>query len=159
MLFVNMFPHTITLYNVEIHSDPDTVKDTVTNHITILRGVLLEASKAMHMRQSGPEGSDVVKLHIPFDVTAVDGSTGEPKKHVGPLEFWSVEDKTGLWTMFANGTKTRGVNGSCFFVKGKAVHPGLAVDAIEKLYDHVYNITTIADMDFGGLQHWEIGAR
>ena len=38
----SMFPHTVTLYNVEVETDPGTIKSTVINHITILRGVFLE---------------------------------------------------------------------------------------------------------------------
>lgn len=153
-----MFPHVITMYNVEIGTDPETFKDKITNHITILRGVLLDASKAVNVRESGLVGADAVNLYIPFDVEAVDGETGEPKQYVGPIEYWCSSDKTGLWTMSIGGTKTHGVNGSCFFVKGEAVHPDLAIDAIEMMYDHVYDITTIDEKDFGGLQHFEIGA-
>lgn len=155
---MTMFPHTITMYNVEITTDKATFEDVLVNHITILRGLLLDASKAVNVRESGLVGADAVNLYIPFDVEAVDGLTGEPKKYVGPLEFWQAEDKTGLWTMSVGGTKTHGVDGSCFFVKGEAVHYDLDVQKIEMMYDHVYDITTIDGKDFGGLQHWEIGA-
>lgn len=155
---MSMFPHTITMYNVEITTDKDTFKDVFVNHITILRGVLLDASKAVNVRESGLVGADAVNLYIPFGVEALDGVTGKPKKYVGPLEFWRAEDKTKLWTMSVGGTKTHGVNGSCFFVKGEAVHPDLDVQAIEMMYDHVYDVTTIDAKDFGTLQHWEIGA-
>lgn len=155
---MSMFPHTITVYNVEIYTDKNTFKDVLVNHITILRGVLLDASKAVNVRESGLVGADAVNLYIPFGVEAVDGLTGEPKKYVGPLEFWRAEDKSEIWTMSIGGTKTHGVDGSCFFVKGEAVHPDLDASAIEMMYDHVYDITTIDEKDFGGLQHWEVGA-
>ncbi len=154
----SMFPHTITVYNVEIITDKDTMKDQLVNHITILRGVLVDASKAANVRESGLVGADAVNLFIPFDVKAVDGVTGEEKKYSDPLEFWAAEDKRGVWTMSVGGTKTHGVNGSCFFVKGVAVHPALDVQKIEMLYEHVYDITTIDMKDFGDLQHWEVGA-
>lgn len=153
-----MFPHTITMYNVEIKTDKTTLEDVLVNHITVLRGVLLDASKAVNVRESGLVGADAVNLYIPFGMEAVDGVTGEAKKYAGPLEFWRAEDKAGLWTMSVGGTKTHGVNGSCFFVKGEAVHPDLDAQTIEMMYDHVYDITTIDEKDFGGLQHWEIGA-
>lgn len=153
----SMFPHTITIYNVEIYTDKTTLKDVLVNHVTILRGVLLDASKAVNVRQSGLEGADAVNLYIPFGVDAVDGVTGTAKRYAAPMEFWRAEDKSGLWTMSAGGTKTPGLDGSCFFVKGRAVHPDLPVDAIEMMYDHVYDITTIDEKDFGGLPHWEIG--
>ena len=44
-------------YNVEVETDPDTIKSTVINHITILRGVFLEASKAVNVRESGLESA------------------------------------------------------------------------------------------------------
>lgn len=154
----SMFPHTITMYNVEIYFDKTTFKDVVKNHITVLRGVLLDASKAANIRATGLTGADAVNLYIPFDVEAVDGVTGEPKTYSGPIEFWQSDDKSGIWTMSVGGTKTHGVNGSCYFVKGEAVHPDLSVDAIEMMYDHVYDITSIDEKDFGSLQHWEVGA-
>ena len=155
---MSMFPHTITIYNVEIVEEKNPYREILTNHITILRGVLVDASKAVNRRESGLEGADAVNLYIPFGVEAVDGVTGTPKKYVGPLEFWQAEDKSGLWTMSVGGTKTHGKNGSCFFVKGEAVHPDLTIDAIEMMYDDVYDITTIDTKDFGRLAHWEVGA-
>lgn len=155
----SMFPHEITIYNVEIATDKDTYHDVLTNHITILRGVLLDASKAVNVRQSGLEGADAVNLYIPFTVEAVDGVTGKAKRHAQPLEFWKAEDKSGIWTMSVGGTKTHSVSGSCFFVKGVAVHPDLPVGQIEMMYQHVYNITTIDEKDYGCLQHWEVGGK
>ncbi|MCI8810382.1 MAG: hypothetical protein HFF84_09710 [Oscillibacter sp.] len=154
---MSMFPHTITMYNVEIYTDKTTFKDVLVNHITILRGVLLDASKAVNVRESGLVGADAVNLYIPFSVVAVDGVTRAPKEYAGPVEFWRAEDKSRLWTMSIGGTKAQ-VDGSCFFVKGEAVHPDLDAQAIEMMYDHVYGITTIDEKDFGGLPHWEIGA-
>lgn len=155
---MSMFPHTITMYNVEIETDLSSITSKITNHTTILRGVLLDASKAVNVRESGLVGADAVNLYIPFGVEAVDGVTGKAKKYVGPLEFWRAEDKSEIWTMSIGGTKTHGVDGSCFFVKGEAVHTDLDVQAIEMMYDHVYDITTIDGKDFGGLRHFEIGA-
>lgn len=154
----SMFPHTVTMYNVEINTDPSTIKDVIINHITILRGVLLDASKAANIRATGLTGADAVNLYIPRGVEAVDGVTGEDKQYVDSIYFWRSDNKSGIWTMSVGGTKTHGVNGSCYFVKGEAVHPDLSVDAIEMMYDHVYDITSIDDKDFGGLPHWEIGA-
>lgn len=155
---MSMFPHTITMYNVEIETDLSSITSKITNHTTILRGVLLDASKAVNVRESGLVGADAVNLYIPFGVEAVDGVTGKAKKYVGPLEFWRAEDKSEIWTMSIGGTKTHGVDGSCFFVKGEAVHPDLDTQAITMMYDHVYDITTIDEKDFGGLKHFEIGA-
>ena len=40
-----MFPHTVTLYNVETMTDITSFEETSVNHITVLRGVLLDAVK------------------------------------------------------------------------------------------------------------------
>lgn len=78
-----MFPHTVTIYNVSQETDPATFKDVEKTYITVLRGVLLEASKAANVRQSGLEGADAVNLYIPFSTPAVDGVTGTEKRYVG----------------------------------------------------------------------------
>ncbi len=155
---MNMFPHTVTVYNVSIETDTATFEDKLTNHITILQGVLLDATKAVNVRESGMEGADAVTLYIPFSVKAVDGVTRETKRYVSPLEFWRAADKAGLWTLSAGSTKAPEVDGNCFFVKGEAVEPELDVGQIEMMYDHVYDITKIDEKDFGGdMAHWEIG--
>ena len=145
---MTMFPHTVTLYNVFIEEDKD-YNETFINHITILRGVLLDASKAVNVRSSGLEGADAVNLYIPFSVEAVDGITGEPKRYTGPLEFWRRADKSELWTLSDGG--------NTFFIKGEAVEPTATVELIEMKYDGVYNVTKIDEKDFGNLKHWEVG--
>lgn len=153
---MSMFPHTITLYNVEIIKAPD-YNDKVVNHITILKGVLVDASKAVNVRESGLEGADAANLYIPFDVEAVDGVTGELKKYMPPVEFWRAEDKSGLWTLSVS-SKNPNVDGDAFFIKGVVVEPDMKTQAIEMKYDDVYDITKIDTKDFGGLKHWEVGA-
>ena len=165
----SMFPHTVTLYNVEVETDPDTTKSTVINHITILRGVFLEASKSVNVRESGLESADAVNLYIPFGVEALDGSTGKAKKYLPPVEFWRTEDKSGFWTL-AISAKGSNLHGYTFFIKGVAlppetepqgnpVRPEMVVDVVESMYDHVYNITKVDEKDFGSqdMQHWEVG--
>lgn len=154
---MSMFPHTITLYNVRSEFDKTTFKDKLVNHITILRGVLLDASKAVNVRTSGLESADAVNLYIPFGVEAIDPAEideDEPKhrQYIGPKEYWAlpVEDVENFWTLQTSE--------STFFVKGIAVE---AEDAtrqdIEAKYEDVYSVTKIDMKDFGGLQHWEIG--
>ena len=58
----SMFPHTVTVYNIEVETDPNTMKSVVTNHITILRGVLVNASKGVNVRASGLESADAVTM-------------------------------------------------------------------------------------------------
>lgn len=150
---MSMFPHTVTVYNVGIEIDKATLEEKTVSHITVLRGVLLDASKAVNVRTSGLEGADAVNLYIPFDVRAVDGITGAEKTYVGPMEFDKAEDKTGLWTMSLDGEGAA----DSFFVKGEAIEPNLTFEGIAFKYDHVYNITKVDEKDFGGLQHWEVG--
>ncbi len=146
----SMFPHTVTLYNIQTETDPATLQDVTTSYITILRGVFLDATKAVNVRQSGLEGADAVALYIPFSVDAVDGVTGKAKRYVWPLEFWRAEDKRELWTL--------STGGNTFFVKGEAVEPDRDVQFIEMMYDHVYDITSIDEKDVGGsMAHWEVG--
>lgn len=145
-----MFPHVVTVYNVIIEEDPTTFQEITTNHITVLRGVLLDASKATNVNESGLEGADAVNLYIPFSVEAVDGVTSQERKYVGPVEFWRADDKSGLWTL--------SVSRDSFFVKGEAVHPEWSVQTIEAYYDGVYDITKVDEKDFGSdMAHWEVG--
>lgn len=149
---MSMFPHTVTIYNTTTRTNPETVKDELINCITILRGVLLDASKAVNVRTSGLEGADSVNLYIPFGVEAVDGVTGNKKKYVGPMEFWRMDDKSESWTLSLDGN-----GGKTVFVKGEVVEPDSDEAKLSFSHDGVYNVTKIDEKDFGGLQHWEVG--
>ena len=85
-------PHTVTIYNVTQEQDQD-FKDTQKRYITVIRGVMLQASKAANVRASGLEGADAVNLYIPFSAAAVDGVTGAEKRYGGPQEFWRSADR------------------------------------------------------------------
>lgn len=148
-----MFPHTVTLYTTRIESG-GRLGDITENYITVLKGVLLDASKAANVRTSGLVGADAVNLYVPFDVEAVDGVTGKPKEYIGPVEFWRLDDKSGHWTL-TTGQDT-------WFVKGVAIPdpswpPEKVYGLINAMYDDVYNVTKVDMKDFGGLQHFEIG--
>lgn len=156
-----MFPHTITLYNVSVETDKATLESTVVNHITLLNGVLLAASKAVNVRASGMEGADAVNLYIPFDVEAVDAMTGEGKQYLPPVEFWRAEARDRFWTL-AISAKGSSLDGYTFFIKGVALPPEGAkpekvAELVEGMFDHVYNITKVDEMDYGGLKHFEVG--
>ena len=144
-------PHTVTVYNVVTETDPITFDDVSTNHITILRGVFLDAVKGANVRQSGLEGADAVTLHIPFDVDARDAITGEPQQFVGAMDYWRAEDKSGLWTLSAD-RKT-------FFCKGIVIEPDKTEEYINLMHDNVYTVTKVDEKDFGSpsMQHWEVG--
>nr|DAO89015.1 MAG TPA: hypothetical protein [Caudoviricetes sp.] len=147
---MDMFPHVVTVYNTYVETDPSTLEETTANHITVLRGVLLDASKGSNVTKSGLEKADAVNLYIPFSVEAVDGVTGIQRKYVGPVEFWKADDKSDLWTL--------SVARDSFFIKGEAIHPDWTVQTIEAAYDGVYDITKVDEKDFGGeMAHWEVG--
>lgn len=146
---MTMFPHTVTLYQTETTVD-NKLNETTVNHITVLEGVLLIASKAANVRATGLEGADAVNLHIPFGVKATDGVTGQEKHYVDPVEGWKKNpDKSGIWTI-AIGT---------VFVKGVVVEPDASRTALELGYDDVYQVTKVDKIDFGSpsMQHWEVG--
>ena len=160
---MSMFPHTITLYNVSAETDKATFESHVVNHITILKGVLVDVSKGVNVRESGLEGADSVIVYIPFSVLAEDAITGKAKKYAPPVEFWRADDKSGLWTL-AITRKGSSMEGYTFFVKGTAlppdgVKPENVAEIVEVMYDHVYNITKVDEKDFGSpdMQHWEVG--
>lgn len=137
-------PHTVTVYSpVE---DPVTFE--VTNYITILRGVFMDASKASNVRTSGLEGADSVNLFVPFSVKVADGVSLLDKVYVDPKEFESATDKSGLWTLRIGD----------FFVKGEVVEDK-DFQYINANYDDVYRITKVDKKDFGSepMRHWEVG--
>lgn len=147
-------PHTVTIYNVTQETDAETFKDTQKSYITVIRGVMLQASKAVNVRESGLEGADAVNLYIPFASPAVNGVTGQEKRYVGPQEFWRAADKSGIWTL-----STDGNGGTTFFVKGEVVEPDKTEQMIEMLYDDVYKVTKVDMKDFGSasMRHFEVG--
>lgn len=143
----SMFPHTVTLYQTETTID-EKLNETTVNHITVLEGVLLIASKAANIRATGLEGADAVNLYIPFDVKATDGVTGTEKKYIDPVEGWKTEkDKSGIWTI-SIGT---------VFVKNRVVLPDATRTVLELGYDDVYQVTKVDKLDFGGMPHFEVG--
>ena len=146
-------PHTVTIYNVTQEQDQD-FNDTQKRYITVIRGVMLQASKVANVRASGLEGADAVNLYIPFSSPAVDGVTGAVKRYVGPQEFWRATDKSKIWTL-----STDGNGGTTFFVKGEVVEPYKTEEQIEMFYDDVYKVTKVDMKDFGSpsMQHWQVG--
>ena len=144
-------PHTVTVYNSVKETDKTTFEETTSLYVTVLRGVLLEASKGANVRESGLEGADAVNLYIPFGVEAVDGVTGAVKRYAGPQEFFSAADRAGLWTL-----SVRGDGGTTFFVKGEYV-TGSETAAL--MHDDCYTLTKVDAKDFGSadMQHWECG--
>lgn len=144
-------PHTVTIYNIVQEVDPTTLDEVEKVYTTILRGVMLQASKGVNVRESGLEGADAVNLYIPFSVEAVDGVTGKPKNYIGPQSFFKAADKSSLWTLSVNGD-----GGTTFFVKGEFVTDK---ETVALAHDNCYNLTKVDMMDYGSpdMQHFECG--
>lgn len=141
-----MFPHTVTLYVMT----EDEVTFEQTSHITVLRGVLLDATKAVNVNASGLENADAVNLYIPFNVDATDGISRKKKQYVGAREFRYAKNQGDLWTLDTN---------NCFFVKGEVVDADADFQYINLNFDDVYRVTKVDEKDFGALKHWEVGGR
>lgn len=142
---MSMFPHTVTVYL----TGENPVTFEAENHITVLRGVFYDSSKAVNVRESGLTTADSVNLIIPFGVEAVGGVTGEKQTYLSPKEYETAMDKSAHWTI-----KT---GDDCFFVKGEVVRPGLSFQEINASFDNVHKVTSVDEKDFGSLQHWEVG--
>lgn len=150
---MSMFPHTVTLYNVVQEIDPTTLDEVTHVYITILRGVMLQASKGANVRESGLEGADEANLYIPFTVEAVDGKTGAAKTYAKPQEFVKAADRSGLWTLSYDGN-----GGETLFIKSEFVLDGTNLNVV-RYHDDCYNVTKVDAMDYGSpdMQHWEVG--
>lgn len=146
-------PHTVTVYNIVQEIDPATLDEVEHAYITILRGVMLQASKGANVRESGLEGADAANLYIPFVVEAVDGKTGAAKTYAKPQEFAKAADRSGLWTLSYNGN-----GGETVFVKGEFISDNMTV---VQYHDDCYKVTKVDAMDYGSadMQHWEVGGK
>lgn len=146
-------PHTVTIYNIVQEIDPATLDEATHVYITILRGVMLQASKGVNVRESGLEGADAANLYIPFTVEAVDGKTGAAKTYAKPQEFVKAADRSGLWTLSYDGN-----GGETLFIKGEFALDGANLNVV-RYHDDCYNVTKVDAMDYGSpdMQHWEVG--
>ena len=135
-------PHTVTVYNPVKETDKETFQETQKLYVTVLRGVMLQASKAVNVRESGLAGADV---------EAVDGFTGKVKTYAGPQRFYAAEDKTDLWTL-----SVKGNGGTTFFIKGEFVTDN---ETVALAQDNCYTVTKVDEKDFGSvdMQHWQVG--
>lgn len=144
-------PHIVTVYNIVQEIDPTTLDEVENIYTTILRGVMLQASKGANVRESGLEGADAANLYIPFTVEAVDGKTGAAKAYAKPQEFAKAADRSGLWTLSYNGN-----GGETVFVKGEFISDNMTV---VQYHDDCYKVTKVDAMDYGSadMRHFEVG--
>lgn len=140
-------PHTVTICNVVLETDPATMQETETLYTTVLRGTMLQAGAAAKASAPGLKGDDRAVLYIPFSVQAVDWATGKAKQYVTPETFAAAADKSGLWTLTTHDSSTLLVCG--------AASPASAAEA-QKL-PGCYALTGVDIRDYGSaaMQHWE----
>lgn len=143
---MSMFPHTVTLY---LHGEENPSTFERETHITVLKGVFYDSSKAVNVRESGLVNADSVNLIIPFSVRAVTGETGEEQTYLPPKEYETSMEKEKHWTIRAAD--------DCFFVLGEIVRPGLSFQEINAAFDNVHRVNVVDTKNFGRLKHWEIG--
>lgn len=144
-------PHAVTIYNVFIEVDPNTLKETTKNYITVLNGVFLDEDKGANVRDSGLVSADAATIYIPFSVSAVDGLDGH-EKHFAPWhEFIKAENKNDLWTL--------DVGSNTYFVRGVVVEEDVTVSTLEMTTSNVYKVSKVDAKNYGSrsMQHWEVG--
>ena len=138
-------PHIITLVNC-IEGD-----DYAMQYLpTVLRGVMLQASKKTNVSKSGLVDADSVTLFIPFSVDA------GGKTFLKPKEYAATEDKSGVWTLKAGGESSAA---ECYFIKGEVNANGMSYAQALVAFDDVYRVTSVDIRDFGSasMQHWQVG--
>lgn len=142
-------PHTVSLINV-IEGDDYAMR----YNLTVLHGVMLQASKRTNVNKSGLEDADAVDLFIPFSVQATDAA-GRAKRFVEPKRYAAMESRDGFWTLKSGGSSSAV---ECFFVRGELSEP-LSYSEALKTCDHVYRVTSVDIRDFGSadMQHWQVG--
>lgn len=143
-------PHTVSLINAVEESG------VMQYHLTVLHGVMLQASKRKNVNKSGLSDADAVTLFVPFSVRALSPS-GAVKRFASPKAYEAAESKDSLWTLKSGG-QTSPVE--CFFVKGVLTEALSYTEAV-KQYDDVFRATSVDVRDFGSgpLQHWQVGGR
>ena len=130
-----MFPHTITIYNYT----------KAGYNRTVLRGVLWEDTKAKNVNKTGSVAVDSVRVFIPLDVDSGGAAYKLPAEYqAAPVGAWTMQTKV----------KDFMVKGECPFLPSF----GSSIAELTTNYDAL-TITSVATLDFGGLQHWEVGGK
>ena len=136
-------PHCVSLINFH-HEQP---------HLTILRGVMLQALDGQSVQRRGDVEETNARLYVPLSVCAVNAA-GEKVTFLPPLEYARCSDPGKHWTLQPEGESA----GRCsFFVKGELSAPCSLAEAREQ-YDDVYIIAGFYVHDYGSksLQHYEV---
>ena len=136
-------PHTVSLIN--LHNG--------TLHLTLLRGVMLQALNGQSVQRRGDQEETIATLYVPLSVNSINPS-GENVTFLPPLEYARCTNPEKHWTLQPEGESA----GRCsFFVKGEIPEACTLAEAREK-YDYVYVVAGWQLHDYGSraLQHYEI---
>ena len=136
-------PHSVSLIN--LHNE--------TPHLTLLRGVMLQALNGQSVQRRGDQEETIATLYVPLSVNSINPS-GENVTFLPPLEYARCSDPEKHWTLQAEGESAG--RGS-FFVKGEIPEACTLAEAREK-YDFVYVVAGWQLHDYGSraLQHYEV---
>ena len=136
-------PHTVSL--ISFHRG--------TPHLTVLRGVMLQALNGQSVQRRGEMEEATATLYVPLSVHA-ENAAGEIVTFLPPLEYARGGEPGKHWTLQPEGESA----GRCsFFVKGELTEACTLAEAREK-YDFVYVVAGWQLHDYGSrtLQHWEV---
>ena len=143
-------PHTVTIINATEGEDYE-----MQYNLTVLHGVMLQASKRNNVNKSGLTDADAVTLFIPFSVQATDATGSLLKVFRSPKAYAALVTKDLAWTLQGGDDSAAA---SCFFIKGEVTEALSYADALNT-YDEVYRVTSVDIRDFGSasMQHWQVG--
>ncbi len=139
-------PHTVSL--ITFHNSAP--------HLTLLRGVMLQAMNGRSVQLRGDTDAAEATLYIPLSVRA-ENPTGESVTFLPPLDYARCPDPENHWTLQPEGESA----GRCsFFVKGDLPAPCTLAEAREQ-HDFVYTVAGWQLHDYGSraLRHWEVTSR
>lgn len=114
-----------------------------------LQGVNLQINQVVSVGDKGLNSADKVTVFIPFDVDS------EGKEYIKPIAYKGLDNSLkDRYFTFKAGDKI--VEGFC------DLEPtSINIKDLEKLYDDVYSIISVATNDYGSpsMHHWEVGCK
>lgn len=134
-----MFPHKVSVFNIKNTDDEEIITKT------LLIGVLFVKNENTSRGNLGLSEDDTVGIYIPKKVDS-NGS-----KYINPFEYELLpkEDLSKFYTF----------NKGDYVAFGDISIVGVSVNDFKNRYGNLYEITKVSDYNYGGLKHFEIGAR
>lgn len=133
---MTMFPHTVTVMN-----KVDTY-DGVVYKPSVLVGVLFTSKKASSKILEGLGNKNTMQCTIPFGVVC-------DKPFTDPLVYSKLteEEKDNYWTLREDD----------IIIKSIITDSSLTLKKISSVYDRKMVVLSVDTLDFGSLQHWQVG--